>query len=113
MTDLAYLKLGSNHAYGQLLEDVNLPVGQMESITFRQHVCSLIDRDHILHLKHDDHIKTLTHSLQKYKTDVDCDDTLKKNDSVLIYILCNSITNIVQDSPMYPSMHCSMNKQCS
>ncbi len=29
-------------------------------------------------MKHDDHIKTLTHSLQKYKTDVDCDDTLKK-----------------------------------
>ncbi len=74
MTDLAYLKPGSNHAYGQLLEGVNIPVGQMKSITFRQQVSSLIDRDHILHLKDDDYIKTLTHSLQKYKTDVDCDD---------------------------------------
>ncbi len=70
MTDLAYLKPGSNRAYGQLLEGVNIPVGQMKSITFRQQVCSLIDRDHILHLKHDDYIKTLTCFLQEYNISV-------------------------------------------
>ncbi len=51
MTDLAYLKPGSNHAYGQLLKGVNIPVGQIKSITFREQVCSLIDRDIIYYTK--------------------------------------------------------------
>ncbi len=95
MTDLAYLKEGSIRAYGQLIEGVNIPVGQMESITFREQVWSLIDRDHILHLKHDDNIKTLTHSLQKYKTDVDCNDTVWLV-FVLISVVCDCVVEQLQ-----------------
>ncbi len=59
---------------------------------------SLIDRDHILHLKHDDHIKTLAHSLQKYKTDVDCNYIV-----LLVFVLISVVCDCVVEQLQYLS----------
>ncbi len=59
---------------------------------------SLIDEDHTLHLKHDDHIKTLTHSVQKYKTDVDCNDIV-----LLVFVLISVVCDCVVEQLQYLS----------